>query len=116
MTYWHQTGTAKMGQGAMSVVDATLKVHGIEHLRIADGTIVPRVTTGNTVALRRHRRTRRRNPSGRAHALKSPKEGIRRADRSARCDLLPLYSNRTSLKSIATISISVIGRRSGPRV
>ncbi|MDT5195906.1 MAG: choline dehydrogenase, partial [Mycobacterium sp.] len=50
MTYWHQTGTAKMGQGAMSVVDATLKVHGIEHLRIANGSIMPRVTTGNTMA------------------------------------------------------------------
>jgi choline dehydrogenase len=50
MTYWHQTGTAKMGQDAMSVVDATLKVHGIEHLRIADGSIMPRVTTGNTMA------------------------------------------------------------------
>jgi choline dehydrogenase len=42
MTYWHQTGTAKMGQDAMSVVDGTLKVHGIEHLRIADGSIMPR--------------------------------------------------------------------------
>jgi choline dehydrogenase len=50
MTCWHQTGTAKMGQGAMSVIDATLKVHGIEHLRIADGSIMPRVTTGNTMA------------------------------------------------------------------
>jgi choline dehydrogenase len=50
MTYWHQTGTAKMSQGAMSVVDATLKVHGIEHFRIADGSIMPRVTTGNTMA------------------------------------------------------------------
>jgi choline dehydrogenase len=39
-----------MGQDAMSVVDATLKVHGIEHLRIADGSIMPRVTTGNTMA------------------------------------------------------------------
>jgi choline dehydrogenase len=50
MTYWHQTGTAKMGQDAMSVVDGTLKVDGIEHLRIADGSIMPRVTTGNTMA------------------------------------------------------------------
>jgi choline dehydrogenase len=50
MTYWHQTGTAKMGQGAMSVVDAALKVHGIEHLRTADGSIMPRVTTRNTMA------------------------------------------------------------------
>ena len=39
-----------MGQDAMSVVDATLKVHGIEHLRIADSSIMPRVTTGNTMA------------------------------------------------------------------
>jgi choline dehydrogenase len=50
MTYWHQTGTAKMGQDAMSVVDGTLKVHGTEHLRIADASIMPRVTTGNTMA------------------------------------------------------------------
>jgi choline dehydrogenase len=50
VSYWHQTGTAKMGQDAMSVVDGTLKVYGIEHLRIADGSIMPRVTTGNTMA------------------------------------------------------------------
>src|SRR6202165_389194 len=49
-TYWHQTCTAKMGQDAMSVVDGALKVYGIEHLRIADGSIMPRVTTGNTMA------------------------------------------------------------------
>jgi choline dehydrogenase len=47
---WHETGTAKMGHDAMSVVDGTLKVYGIEHLRIADGSIMPRVTTGNTMA------------------------------------------------------------------
>jgi choline dehydrogenase len=34
----------------MSVVDANLKVYGIENLRIADGSIMPRVTTGNTMA------------------------------------------------------------------
>jgi choline dehydrogenase len=34
----------------MSVVDAQLKVYGIENLRIADGSIMPRVTTGNTMA------------------------------------------------------------------
>jgi choline dehydrogenase len=50
LTYWHQTCTAKMGQDAMSVVDGTLKVYGIEHLRIADGSIMPRVSTGNTQA------------------------------------------------------------------
>jgi choline dehydrogenase len=47
---WHQTCTAKMGRDAMSVVDTNLKVYGIEHLRIADGSIMPRVTTGNTMA------------------------------------------------------------------
>ena len=50
MSYWHQTCTAKMGRDAMSVVDAELKVYGIEHLRIADGSIMPRVSTGNTMA------------------------------------------------------------------
>jgi choline dehydrogenase-like flavoprotein len=50
MTLWHQTCTAKMGQDAMSVVDGTMKVYGIQSLRIADGSIMPRVTTGNTMA------------------------------------------------------------------
>jgi choline dehydrogenase len=50
VTYWHQTCTAKMGRDAMSVVDANLKVYGIENLRIADGSIMPRVATGNTMA------------------------------------------------------------------
>jgi len=49
-TYWHQTCTAKMGRDAMSVVDAKLKVYEIENLRIADGSTMPRVTTGNTMA------------------------------------------------------------------
>ena len=34
----------------MSVVDGQLKVYGIKNLRIADGSIMPRVTTGNTMA------------------------------------------------------------------
>jgi choline dehydrogenase len=49
-TYHHQTCTAKMGRDSMSVVDSELKVYGIESLRIADGSIMPRVTTGNTMA------------------------------------------------------------------
>jgi choline dehydrogenase len=49
-TYFHQTCTAKMGSDSMSVVDAQLKVYGIDNLRIADGSIMPRVTTGNTMA------------------------------------------------------------------
>nr|WP_315382377.1 GMC family oxidoreductase N-terminal domain-containing protein [uncultured Sphingomonas sp.] len=50
VTYWHQTCTAKMGRDSMSVVDGTLRVYGIEGLRIADGSIMPRVATGNTQA------------------------------------------------------------------
>ena len=49
-TYWHQTGTAKMGLDELSVVDGNLKVYGVQRLRIADGSIMPRITTGNTMA------------------------------------------------------------------
>jgi choline dehydrogenase len=49
-SYWHQTCTAKMGHDSMSVVDGSLKVYGIDRLRIADGSVMPRVTTGNTMA------------------------------------------------------------------
>jgi choline dehydrogenase len=49
-SYSHETCTAKMGRDSMSVVDGGLKVYGIEKLRIADGSIMPRVTTGNTMA------------------------------------------------------------------
>ncbi|HEY9618882.1 MAG TPA: GMC family oxidoreductase N-terminal domain-containing protein [Crinalium sp.] len=49
-SFWHETCTAKMGQDSMSVVDSNLRVYGIDHLRIADGSIMPRVTTGNTMA------------------------------------------------------------------
>ncbi|MCV7167309.1 GMC family oxidoreductase N-terminal domain-containing protein [Mycobacterium stomatepiae] len=50
MTYWHRSGTAKMGRDQMSVVDADLAVYGVEGLRVADASILPRVTTGNTMA------------------------------------------------------------------
>jgi choline dehydrogenase len=39
-----------MGLDSMSVVASNLKVYGIENLRVADGSIMPRVTTGNTMA------------------------------------------------------------------
>ena len=39
-----------MGRDEMSVVDSKLQVYGIDNLRIADGSIMPRVTTGNTMA------------------------------------------------------------------
>lgn len=50
LTYWHQTGTCKMGRDEMAVVDGSLRVRGIDNLRVADGSIMPRVTTGNTMA------------------------------------------------------------------
>ena len=49
-TFWHQSCTAKMGRDAMSVVDGKLKVYGVDRLRIADASILPRVSTGNTMA------------------------------------------------------------------
>ena len=49
-SWWHETCTAKMGRDAYSVVDGQLRVYGIDHLRVADGSILPRVTTGNTMA------------------------------------------------------------------
>jgi choline dehydrogenase len=50
ITYHHQVGTCKMGVDANAVVDPTLKVHGIDGLRVADASIMPTVTTGNTNA------------------------------------------------------------------
>lgn len=49
-SFWHETGTAKMGRDSMAVVDGSLKVYGIDNLRIADGSIMPQITTGNTMA------------------------------------------------------------------
>jgi choline dehydrogenase len=49
-SFWHETCTAKMGRDSMSVVDSNLRVYGIDNLRIADGSIMPRITTANTMA------------------------------------------------------------------
>jgi choline dehydrogenase len=49
-TIWHQSCTAKMGRDSMSVVDGHLRVYGVDNLRIADGSIMPRISTGNTMA------------------------------------------------------------------
>jgi choline dehydrogenase len=49
-TYWHVTSTSKMGRDPMAVVDGDLRVYGIDSLRIVDGSIMPRITTGNTMA------------------------------------------------------------------
>ena len=49
-TVYHPVGTCKMGSDAMAVVDDKLRVHGFDGLRIADGSIMPTLTSGNTNA------------------------------------------------------------------
>jgi choline dehydrogenase len=50
LSYFHQTGTAKMGLDPLAVVSGDLEVYGVTGLRVADGSITPRITTGNTMA------------------------------------------------------------------
>jgi choline dehydrogenase len=49
-TYFHPAGSCKMGADALSVVDGTLRVHGVRGLRVADASIMPTITSGNTNA------------------------------------------------------------------
>jgi choline dehydrogenase len=51
-TQYHPVGTCKMGPASdsMAVVDARLRVHGIDGLRVADAAIMPTLTGGNTNA------------------------------------------------------------------
>lgn len=44
----HPAGTCRMGHDAEAVVDAQLRVHGIEGLRVADASVMPVVPSGNT--------------------------------------------------------------------
>jgi choline dehydrogenase len=49
-TIFHPVGTAKMGPASdpMAVVDARLKVHGVQGLRVVDASVMPTITSGNT--------------------------------------------------------------------
>ena len=49
-TIYHPVGSCRMGSGEMDVVDAQLRVHGIQGLRVVDASIMPRVVGGNTNA------------------------------------------------------------------
>jgi choline dehydrogenase len=49
-TVWHPVGTCAMGSGPDAVVDAQLRVHGIAGLRVADASVMPTITRGNTNA------------------------------------------------------------------
>ena len=49
-TVFHPTSTCRMGTDPAAVVDDRLRVHGIERLRVIDGSIMPTVVSGNTNA------------------------------------------------------------------
>ncbi len=49
-TVYHPTSTCKMGDDEMAVVDDELRVHGVDGLRVADASIMPRIVGGNTNA------------------------------------------------------------------
>lgn len=48
MSVYHHAGSCRMGEDEMAVVDPTLRVRGIERLRVVDASVMPRLPTGNT--------------------------------------------------------------------
>jgi choline dehydrogenase len=49
-TIFHPVGTCRMGSDPMAVVDDALRVRGMPGLRIADASVMPTITSGNTNA------------------------------------------------------------------
>ncbi len=50
VSYFHPVGTCAMGRSPQAVVDAQLRVHGLDGLRIADASIMPAIPSANTHA------------------------------------------------------------------
>ena len=50
VSYHHQVGTCRMGGDEGAVVDPELRVYGVDGLRVADASVLPFITTGNTNA------------------------------------------------------------------
>ncbi len=49
-TIYHPVGSCRMGPGPLDVVDAELRVHGVQGLRVIDASVMPTITSGNTNA------------------------------------------------------------------
>lgn len=50
VSIWHPVGTCQMGRSADAVVSPSLAVHGLQNLYVADASVMPTITRGNTQA------------------------------------------------------------------
>ncbi len=83
-TTFHQTSTCMMGPGPMAVVDASLRVKGMERLRVIDASIMPTVVSGNTNATVHHDRREgcRHDPARGMTAAGVPGDAVPSTERS----------------------------------